>query len=228
MTVPAGHRLREYSPWFVVVSDALWPAELHAPDRCSTGTILHALFRSLQDHHTHHRRGLNQRQREAPMSSLKERGRSIPTKKIVSVLCVALSVQAGSRQPADGVRVERPQHSEDERPWGRQGLTQDGSGRGAVAGVAGPPSGGRSRGGSSIASDRWPRAARARVPVIPSPRQGGMELCGRSRAGSIKWATTPPSGGHDTHEHAPGCARAVHIASRCVGARQRTWPSRRP
>jgi hypothetical protein len=25
----------------------------------------------------------------------------------------------------------------------------------------------------------------SRVPVIPSPRQGGMELCGRSRAGSI-------------------------------------------
>jgi hypothetical protein len=81
-------------------------------------------------------------------------------------------------------------------------------------------------GGSSIASNRWPKAARARVPVIPSPRQGGMELCGRSRAGSIKQATTPPGGGHDTHEHAPGCARAVHIAS--LGARQRTWPSRRP
>src|SRR6266508_3632617 len=38
------------------------------------------------------------------------------------------SVQAGSRQSADGVRVERPQRSEDERPWGRQGLTQDGIG----------------------------------------------------------------------------------------------------
>ena len=36
------------------------------------------------------------------------------------------------------------------------------------------------------------------MPVIGSPRQGGMELCGRSRAGSIKWATTPPGGGHDT------------------------------
>ena len=33
---------------------------------------------------------------------------------------------------------------------------------------------------SSIASNRWLWAARARVPVIPSPRQGGMELCGRS------------------------------------------------
>jgi hypothetical protein len=30
MAVPAGHRLREEWPWFVVVSDALWPAELHA------------------------------------------------------------------------------------------------------------------------------------------------------------------------------------------------------
>jgi hypothetical protein len=86
-------------------------------------------------------------------------------------------------------------------------------GQGAVAGVDGPSSDGRLRGGSSIASNRWPRAARARVPVIPSPRQGGMELCGRSRAGSIKRATTPPGGGHDIHEHAPGCARAVPIAS---------------
>src|SRR5512132_1682708 len=80
-------------------------------------------------------------------------------------------------------------------------------------------------GGSSIASNRWPWAARARVPVIPSPRQGGMELCGRSRAGSIKRATTPPGGGHDTHEHAPGCGRAVHPAFGGAGARQRSWPS---
>src|SRR4029453_14388717 len=34
----------------------------------------------------------------------------------------------------------------------------------------------------------------ARVPVIGSPRQGGMELCGRSRAGASKRATTPPGG----------------------------------
>jgi hypothetical protein len=64
------------------------------------------------------------------VSSLKERGRSIPAKKIVSVLCAVPSVQAGSRQPAGGVRVERPQRSEDERPWDRQGLTQDASGGG--------------------------------------------------------------------------------------------------
>jgi hypothetical protein len=49
------------------------------------------------------------------MSSLKERGRSIPAKKLVWVLWVVPSVQAGGRQPADGVRVERPQRSEDER-----------------------------------------------------------------------------------------------------------------
>jgi hypothetical protein len=30
MAVPAGHRLRKIRPRFVVVSDALWPAELHA------------------------------------------------------------------------------------------------------------------------------------------------------------------------------------------------------
>ena len=62
----------------------------------------------------------------------------------------------------------------------------------------------------------------------PFAAQGGMELCGRSRAGSIKRATTPLGGGHDTHEHAPGCARAVHIACLGADARQRTWPSRRP
>ena len=138
------------------------------------------------------------------LSSLKERGRSIPTKKIVSVLCADLSVQAGSRQPADGVRVERPQHSEDERPWGRQGLTQDGGEEGAVAGVAGPPSGGRSRGGSSIASHRWPWAARARVPVIPPPRRaawscaaaaGRAQSNGRPRrqAGVMTHTSTRPA-----------------------------------
>jgi hypothetical protein len=83
-------------------------------------------------------------------------------------------------------------------------------------------------GDSSIASDRWLWAARGSGAGHPFAASGGMELCGRSRAGSIKRATTPPSGGHDTHEHAPGCARAVHIASLGAGARQRTWPSRRP
>jgi hypothetical protein len=47
------------------------------------------------------------------VSSLKERGRSIPTRKILWVLYAVPSVQAGSRRPADGVRVERPQRSED-------------------------------------------------------------------------------------------------------------------
>jgi hypothetical protein len=83
-------------------------------------------------------------------------------------------------------------------------------------------------GGSSIASNRWPWAARGSGAGHPFAAPGGMELCGRRRAGAIKRATTPPGGGHDTHEHAPGCARAVHIASLGAGARQRTWPSRRP
>jgi hypothetical protein len=38
-------------------------------------------------------------------------------------------------------------------------------------------------------------SAGARVPVIPSPRRGGMEWCGRSQAGSIKRATSPRMGG---------------------------------
>src|SRR4029453_937831 len=82
-------------------------------------------------------------------------------------------------------------------------------------------------GGGMVAAPSPATAGRgqpeARVPVIPSPRQGGMELCGRSRAGAIKRATTPPGGGHDIHEHAPGCARAVHIASLAAGAGQRAW-----
>ena len=37
----------------------------------------------------------------------------------------------------------------------------------------------------------------------------GMELCGRSRAGSIKGATSPESGGHDSSRaRVPGCVRA--------------------
>src|SRR5829696_7582711 len=42
------------------------------------------------------------------VSSLKERGRSIPTRKILWVLCAVPSVQAGSRQPADGVNGGAP------------------------------------------------------------------------------------------------------------------------
>jgi hypothetical protein len=81
-------------------------------------------------------------------------------------------------------------------------------------------------GGSSIASNRWPWAARGSGAGHPFAAPGGMELCGRSQTSSIKRATTPPGGGHDTPEHAPGRVRAVHPAS--AGARQRTWPSRRP
>jgi hypothetical protein len=40
------------------------------------------------------------------LSSLKERGRSIPRTKIVSMLCVVPSVEAGTRQPADGFNGE--------------------------------------------------------------------------------------------------------------------------
>jgi hypothetical protein len=119
--------------------------------------------------------------------------------------------------------------SADERPWGRQGLTQDGE-RSNGEWEPGSAWCGFSRVREQLHRQQ-PLAVgspRLGVPVIPSPRQGGMELCGRSRAGSIKRATTPPSGGHDTHEHAPGCARAIHIACLGAGARQRTWPSRRP
>jgi hypothetical protein len=74
--------------------------------------------------------------------------------------------------PPTGSMVERPQRSEDERPWDRQGLMQDRSGGGTVAGIDGLLRAGVEVGGSSIASNRWPWAARgARVPVIPSPRQ---------------------------------------------------------
>ena len=43
-------------------------------------------------------------------------------------------LMAGMGQPADGVMVERPQRSEDERPWGRQGLAQDGRRRDGMLG----------------------------------------------------------------------------------------------
>jgi hypothetical protein len=59
---------------------------------------------------------------------------------------------------------------------------------GAVAWSRASFGGVSSVGSSSMTSDRWPWAAEARVLVIPSPPKGGMELCGRSRAGSIKRA----------------------------------------
>jgi hypothetical protein len=81
-------------------------------------------------------------------------------------------------------------------------------------------------GGSSIASNRWPWAARGSGAghrlAAPGrhgavrPQPGGLNQTGDHAAGR----------GHDRHEHAPGCARAVHIAS--LGARQWIWPSRRP
>jgi hypothetical protein len=42
------------------------------------------------------------------VSSLKERGRSIPTTRIVSMLWAGPFVEAGSRQRADGVKGWRP------------------------------------------------------------------------------------------------------------------------
>src|SRR6266496_4965669 len=83
---------------------------------------------------------------------------------------------AGVDQPADGVMVERPQRSEDERPWGRQGLVagweekgRDCLGRGLLV-----PGVGRGAAPSPATAGRGQPGAR--VPVIPSPRHGGMEL----------------------------------------------------
>src|SRR5215216_454460 len=45
MAVPAGHRFEENGPRVVVVSDALWPAELHAQE-CSLGPHHPELIRS--------------------------------------------------------------------------------------------------------------------------------------------------------------------------------------
>jgi hypothetical protein len=132
--------------------------------------------------------------RNQGLSSLKERGRSIPTRKILWVLCAVPSVQAGSPQPADGVNGGAPAAQPGHTTLGRQGLTQDRRGAGRLPGSMASFGWGVEAGGSSIASNRWPWAARARVPVIGSPRQGGMELCGRSRAGASKRATTPPGG----------------------------------
>src|SRR5829696_6895872 len=73
------------------------------------------------------------------------------------------------------------------------GLTQDGGEEGAVAGVAGPPSGGRSRGGSSIASNRWPWAARG-LGCRSSLRRAG-------RHGAVR---PQPGGLNQTGDHAAG------------------------
>jgi hypothetical protein len=167
------------------------------------------------------------------LSSLKERGRvksfdeGCGAARIL-LICLPFLV-AGAKQPADGVMVERPQRSEDERPWGRQGLVAGWEEKGTGLPGSGLLWPGVEGGCSSIASNRWPRQPEARVPVIPSPRHGGMELCGRSRAGSIKRATTPPSGVMTNASARPGCARAGHYPTSVdAGTRQRTWPSRRP
>jgi hypothetical protein len=144
----------------------------------------------------------------------------------LGVVCRSLRT-GSSRQPADGVRVERPQRSEDERPWGRQGLTQDGRREAAVAGVDGLLQM-DSRGWQLHRQQPLAEGSPSSGAGHPFAAPGGMELCGRSRAGSIKRATTPP-GGVMTHASTRRpSARAVHIASLGAGARQRTWPSRKP
>jgi hypothetical protein len=106
-------------------------------------------------------------------------------------LYAAPSVQAGSRQPADGSTVERPKHSEDERPWGCQGLTQGGSGGVTVAWSMASLRQGVEADGSSIASNRWPWAARSSGAGHPfaaprrhgavRPQPSGLNQVGRPR-----------------------------------------------
>jgi hypothetical protein len=129
------------------------------------------------------------------VSSLKERGRSTGLEKWISGCEAVASLEVGGCQPADGVNGEDPQRSEDGQSWAVKGW---GRRRPRVSGWLScwASSGESGVGDSSIASNRWLRAARgARVPVIPSPGHGGMELYGRSQAGSIKRATTPPERG---------------------------------
>ena len=116
------------------------------------------------------RRGTN-----CPVSSLKERGRSMGLVEKPSGYRAVSSCRRAAVSPPMGSQVERPQRSEDERPWGRQGLTQDAEQR----------NGGGSRdllrwgcggsGSSSIASNRWPRAARGSGAGHPfaAPRRHG-------------------------------------------------------
>jgi hypothetical protein len=161
------------------------------------------------------------------VSSLKERGRSIPGRRS-SGWCAVPAVSAGSRQPAGGVRVERPQRSEDERPWGRQGLTQDGQG-GSGSLVEGLLSAG-CRGGRQL--------HRQQPLAVGSPRLGCRSSARRAMAASSCAAAA--GGLNQAGDHAARAgvmthastrrprARAVHVASCGAGARQRTWPSRRP
>jgi hypothetical protein len=88
------------------------------------------------------------------LSSLKERGRSIPRTKIVSMLCVVPSVEAGTRQPADGFNGEAPAAQRGRAALGRQGLMQNGSGAGTGCLIDGLLQAGVEVGGSSIASNR--------------------------------------------------------------------------
>jgi hypothetical protein len=97
----------------------------------------------------------------------------------VNGVCGAFSGCRRWPWPADVATVQRPQRGEDEQPWGPSRLTQDRQ-RGTGVGQA------------SFAVVQGQRAAplpaaagcgqpEVRVPVISSPRHGGMELCVRQR-----------------------------------------------
>ena len=118
------------------------------------------------------------------VSSLKERGRS-------TGLVERSLVVGGGRGPADGARVQRPQRSEDEQPWGPSRLTQDRQ-RGTGVGHDLLCCGSRSK-SSSIASNRWSWAARGSGAGHPfaaprrhgavRPQPGGLNQMGDHAAG---------------------------------------------
>ena len=135
---------------------------------------------------------------------------------------------AGAKQPADGVVVERPQRSEDERPWGRQGLVAGWEEKGT--GLLGRASFGRmSRGDAAPlpATAGWGQPG-ARVPVIGSPRQAAWSCAAAAGRAQSSGRPRRQAGVMTNASARPGCVRAVHIASLGAAARQRTWPSRRP
>jgi hypothetical protein len=80
---------------------------------------------------------------------------------------------------------------------------------------------------SWFAEDQSEASRRGRLPVIPSPRPGGMRRCGSSGTGSIKGATTPPRG---VGVMTPAITRLAgfHPAHTAPLASARISPSRRP
>ena len=100
----------------------------------------------------------------------------------MSGCCAVSSLSAGGRQPADGVKGWSARSVARTNDLGaRQGLTQDAEQRngGGSRDLLRRGSGGQGAAPSPATAGQG--SPRARVPVIPSPRQGGMELCGRSR-----------------------------------------------